>query len=53
LSCQQIEIQNIETVISFTYIGTELTRENEEEIEIQNIIMAASKALLYNCELHA
>jgi hypothetical protein len=53
LSCQQIEIHNIEAVSSFTCTGTELTRENEEEIEIHNIIMSANKALLYNCDLHA
>jgi hypothetical protein len=38
---------------SFTYIGTELTREKEDKIEIQNIIMSANKVLLYNCDLHA
>jgi hypothetical protein len=29
---QQTEIQDIEAVVSFTYLGTELTRENEEVI---------------------
>jgi hypothetical protein len=33
LSFQHIEIQNIEAVNSFTYTGTELMRENEEEVE--------------------
>lgn len=53
MSCQQIAIHNIEAVNSFTYIGTELTRENEEEIEIHNIITSANKVLLFNCDLHA
>jgi hypothetical protein len=53
LSCQQIEIQDIVAISSFTYIGTELTSENEEEIEICNIITAANKALLCICDLHA
>lgn len=51
--CQQIEIHYTEAVNNFTYVGTELTRENEEEIEIHNRIMSESKALLYNCNLHA
>lgn len=45
LSCQKIEVQNIEAVNSFTYVGTELTRENEE-IEIHNRFMSANKASL-------
>jgi hypothetical protein len=32
---QQTEIQDIEALLSFTYLGTELTRANEEEVIIQ------------------
>jgi hypothetical protein len=50
---QQIEVHYIEAVNYLTYVGTELTRENEEEIEIHNRIMSENKALLYNCDLYA
>jgi hypothetical protein len=43
LSCQQTEIQNIEAVNSFTYLGTELMRGNEEEVEIEKRIMSANR----------
>jgi hypothetical protein len=36
LSFQHIEIQNIEAVSSFTNVGTELMRENKEEVERHN-----------------
>jgi hypothetical protein len=32
---QQREIQDIEAVVSFTYLGAELTRENKEELILQ------------------
>jgi hypothetical protein len=35
-SFQHIEIHNIEAVSSFTYVGTELMRENKEEVERHN-----------------
>lgn len=36
-------MQESETVDNFTYIGTELTKENEGELEIQKSIMPAYK----------
>jgi hypothetical protein len=35
VSCQQTDILGIEAVDSFTYLGTELTKGNEEEVEIK------------------
>lgn len=34
-SYQQREIQDIEAVVSFTYLGTKLTRENKDELILQ------------------
>jgi hypothetical protein len=35
VSCQQTDILGIEVVDSFTYLGPELTKGNEEEVEIK------------------
>jgi hypothetical protein len=43
LSCQQTDTLDIEAVDGFTYLGTELTKGNEEEVEIQKRIMSANK----------
>lgn len=53
MSCQQIKILDFVAISSFTYAATELIRENEEEVEICYIIMAANKALLCICDLRA
>jgi hypothetical protein len=46
LRCQQIGIQDIEAVDSFTYLGTEVTIDDEQEVEIQRIIMSGNKSIL-------
>jgi hypothetical protein len=43
VSCQQTDILDIEAVDSFTYLGTELTKGYEEEVEIKKRIMSANK----------
>jgi hypothetical protein len=43
ISFQQTDILDIEAVDSFIYLGTELTKGNEEEVEIQKRIMSANK----------
>jgi hypothetical protein len=44
------EVQDLETVNSFTQLETELTKGYEEEVEIQKRIMSANKA--YRSLLH-
>jgi hypothetical protein len=39
------DILDIEAVDSFTYIGTELTKGNEEEVEIQKRIVSKQDTL--------
>jgi hypothetical protein len=43
VSCQQTHLLGIEAVDSFTYLGTGLTKGNEEEVEIKKRIMSANK----------
>jgi hypothetical protein len=43
VSCQHTDILDIEAVDSFTYLGTDITKGNEEEVEIQKRIMSANK----------
>lgn len=43
LSFQQTKIHNIEAVNSSAYLGTELMRENEKEVEIEKRIMSTSR----------
>jgi hypothetical protein len=43
LSRQQTEVPDVEAVANFAYLGTELTRESEQEVEIQKRIMSANK----------
>jgi hypothetical protein len=43
VSCQQTDVLGIEAVDSFTYLGTELTKGNKEEVEIKKRIMSANK----------
>jgi hypothetical protein len=43
VSCQQTDILGTEAVDSFTYLGTELTKGNEEEVEIKKRIMSANE----------
>lgn len=48
---QQTKIQDIEAVESFSYVGIELTRENEDEVGIQKIIMSANKVGRILCRI--
>jgi hypothetical protein len=45
-------MQDIETTDSFTQLGTELTKGNEEEVEIQEGIMSANKVYLSILHIH-
>jgi len=42
LNHQWTEIEDIKAVNSFNYLGTVLTKGNEEEVEIQKKIMSAN-----------
>jgi hypothetical protein len=43
VSCHQTDILGTEAVDSFTYLGTELTKGNKEEVEIKKRITSANK----------
>jgi hypothetical protein len=47
VSCQQTDILGIETVDSFTYLGPELTKGNEEEVEIQADNYVSKQGILF------